>query len=248
MAKLNSAGWFGGLMARFRKQAPTAPVPRPTVEYRHLADLELKHLVDLGPDTPIYIVSLNEYSAAIGFHWLQLKPKVMFLAETILTRMCAQGAIVTPCGDYFVVAFKRPSPVRNKQCVRDASIELGRRLVGASFKLVKAELHPDLAVVEVAAQDVLDADGEVKVDAVDAAVAAAQIGRVNDGPIFQVITLATALETKFVAIENKAPAVNTNWEEMKSDRAGGVTRMVENKPVRPALVFGQAHAKKQVWN
>ena len=247
--KDKATGWFGGLLALIRtRNAPAAKATVAETAHRHVVDLELRHLVEFGPETPVHIVSLREYSAAIGPHWPELKGKVMFLAGTILTQLVAQGAVVTACGDYFVVAFKRPSPLRNRQSVQEISIELGQRLVGASFRMTSGGLHPAIGVAEMPAKDLLSANGEISLKALDAAIGTVKTVRTGVGSKMQEIKVAPALETKFASIEVRRPPVNANWEEMKRERVGGVARMVENKPSadkRPALVFGH---QKKAWN
>ena len=249
--KGTKSGWFGGLFGSFGAKKAHAPKAKPvTTDHRHLADLELKQLVEFGPETTVHIVSLREYSAAIGPNWFDLRSKVMFLAETILTRLVSHGAIVSPCGDHFVIAFKRPSPRGNKQIVRDVSIELGQRLVGASFKLVSAAVQPAIETVEAKAKDVFGADGSLEAEVLDTVVAVEQAKRSEFVQQMEVITTNTAIETNFVTVETRRPPVNTNWERMKRDQNGGGARLVENNRAserQPGLVFGQARASTVVW-
>jgi hypothetical protein len=206
--------------------------------------------VEFGPETTVHIVSLREYSAAIGPYWDDLRPKVMFLAETILTRLVSHGAIVSPCGDHFVIAFKRPSPRGNKQIVRDVAIELGQRLVGASFKLATTNQMPSVETVEVRAKDVLEADGSINPEVLDVVVSLAQSTRTEAEQKMEVITSNSAIATNFVSIEARRPPVNTNWEHMKRDQNGVGAKLVENAGAsekRPGLVFGQARATMVVW-
>jgi len=248
MAKTGTK-WFGTLLTAFGKSKPAASKqPTSKAVHHHVVDLELKQLFEIDPESPVHIVSLREYSYATGPHWPVLRPKVMLLAETILKSLIVLGATITAREDFFVITFKSQSAAKNKQRVLEACIEVGQRLVGANFKMTSGGAAPAIGLSEVQVKDLQGPNGTIAEAVLEAAVTGA---KTVSEPTMQVIETSMALETKFVSIEIKKPEVDTNWEKMERERAGGTMKLVDMKAPankNPAPVFGSTKAKKLVWN
>ena len=214
-------GWIkkavGKLGALFAPAPSLATDVNP--EEHYWVDLELGQLLSSDPDQPMHIVSLREYSSAIGENWETQGPKIMTMAESILRRLVQFGACISAREDYFIITFKPQFRAKSQLRIFEASIELGQRLVGAKFKVVSLEEEsPSVAVAEAQVRDLLGADGELDMNKLAAMISGATSVQNNKTPILQAIQAATADEPVMTPISSFRRPTQAAWEAMQRER------------------------------
>jgi hypothetical protein len=189
-------------------------------------DLDLDQVLAADPDMPVHIVSLREYRAAIGPNWDTLRSKIMTLAESILNRLAQHGATVTARDDFFIVTFKPQFRAKGKQRVTEASVDLGRRLVGARFNGA-AGRGPMVGVAEASAAELLSTSGTLDPVMLDALVSTADAVNEADDPLTQAIEAVVKApeEPEFVTIEGRK-MTRAEWEKIQHERKENQVRMV----------------------
>ena len=218
--KKPSFRWFGGLIDKVKNLvAPAVVEPEPELtEESRWVELELGQLLNSDPDQPMHIVSMREYSAAIGENWDLQGPKIMTMAESILRRLVAFGACISTREDYFIITFKPQFRAKSQLRIFEACIELGQRLVGAKFKVAADEKEPAVATAEGLARDIMGPDGKMDMAKLAAMISGATSMRDDKTPILQAIQAAKSKDPAFVPIKGSKSASQLEWEKLERER------------------------------
>ena len=214
-----SFNWLNGLVDKVGKLMTTAhaePEPELTEESRWV-DLELGQVLTSDLDQPMHVVSLREYSEAIGENWDLQGPKIMTMAESILRKLVPFGACISAREDYFIVTFKPQFRAKSQLRIFEACIELGQRLVGAKFKVASDDDEPAVAHAEAIVRQMLGANGDLDMTKLAAMISGAKSMRDDKAPILKAIQTAKTSDPAFVAIHGRerTPA---EWEELRRER------------------------------
>lgn len=116
----------------------------------------------------LHIVSLVEFREAVGDKWSKLADKVMLIAEGVINMHLGAGNIFNRQGsDFFILLFRTCDNAEARRRAIIIAQELGTRLVGDQFIGIDVPLA---LAAEVSAEDGLNDDGSINLDAVHAAV------------------------------------------------------------------------------
>lgn len=155
------------LMEAALAAADKAPA-RLTDETFRLFTEQLARQEDGAFQVKLHIVSLVEFREAVGDKWPKLAEKVMMIAEGVINAHLGAGNIFCRQGqDCFALIFRTCDNTEGRRRALIIAQELGTRLVGDQF--VGAEVPLALAA-ELSAEEGLNDDGSINLDAMHAAV------------------------------------------------------------------------------
>ena len=167
----NAWPFRGGDDQRTRRQAE--PRRRANLmETMDFSGLTLEEVLSLEPGllaTKLHIVSLRSFREMVGDEWDRLSDRIGMIVDGVMRRFLGPKGLYTRHGDdTFVLGFTTmPEEEGRRQAVLVVN-ELMHRLIGERFvgaQICLAEVDPD---------DILDADGNLDVEALDARIAAAK--------------------------------------------------------------------------
>ena len=167
----NAWPFRGGEDQRTRRQAE--PRRRANMmETMDFSGLTLEEVLSLEPGllaTKLHIVSLRSFREMVGDEWDRLSDRVSMIVDGVMRRFLGPKGLYTRHGDdTFVLGFTTiPEEEGRRQAVLVVN-ELMHRLIGERFvgaQICLAEVDPD---------DILDADGNLDMEALDARIAAAE--------------------------------------------------------------------------
>jgi hypothetical protein len=186
----------------------------------------------------LHLISLVEFREAVGDKWAKVSEKVMLIAEGVINLHLGAGNVFGRKGtDLFVLVFRNtPAAEARRRAVRIAQ-DLGTRLVGSQFT---GSDRPLALAAEISLGDALDADGELNLDALNAAVA--ETRAVIPEPAHPPIATAPddgarrAADPRWTAMEgNGRVQVDPDWRinQVERGRAGAADPGIEVTPPMP---------------
>ena len=167
----NAWPFRGGEDHRTRRQAE--PRRRANMmETMDFSGLTLEEVLSLEPGllaTKLHIVSLRSFREMVGDEWDRLSDRVSMIVDGVMRRFLGPKALYTRHGDdTFVLGFTTvPEEEGRRQAVLVVN-ELMHRLIGERF------VGAQICLTEVDPEDILDADGNLDLEALDARIAAAE--------------------------------------------------------------------------
>ncbi len=218
---------FGG-----KDEAPSFTVAHKTDE-DHWVEISLDQMLASDPDTPVHVVTLQQYRDALADHWTKLEPKVMMLAESILRRVTRHGGVLSQKDVNFLIVFKPSFQDGGTKQVADAAIELGQRLVGAKFSLSQGS-GPSVACAVARAADILGASGAVDLGKLrQIANAAEAVILPGQSPQMQTIATPGHKPIQVANVETLPPETPADWEAMRhKSKPQADIKMVTIEPPR----------------
>ena len=142
------------------------------METMDFSGLTLEEVLSLEPGllaTKLHIVSLRSFREMVGDEWDRLSDRVNMIVDGVMRRFLGPKGLYTRHGDdTFVLGFTTlPEEEGRRQAVLVVN-ELMHRLIGERF------VGAQICLAEVDPEDILDADGNLDLDALDARIAAAE--------------------------------------------------------------------------
>ena len=144
MGKSAEQGLLGRLKGLFGNE-PKKPAPPPlpakakSVSFSQDEDilLGLRDFLSEGRgafDRSLHLISLVEFREAVGEKWERLSPKVVLIANAVITRHLGDAGSFRLHGeDCFVIVFRGLTAEQERARAIAAANDLGQRLLGAQF-------------------------------------------------------------------------------------------------------------------